>query len=501
MREMIIDLFAGGGGASEGIRMAMGFGPDLAVNHDQEAIAMHAANHPDTHHLIEDVYSVNPHKAVSGRPVGLLWASPDCTHHSRAKGGKPVSKKIRGLAWVVVKWAKAVRPRVIILENVPEFKEWGPLDKKNQPIKSKKGKTFQLWSNQLRGLGYEVQFRELSACDYGAPTIRKRLFMVARCDGEAIVWPPPTHGPGLLPYRTAAECIDWSIPCHSIFLTKEECKKDGLNIRRPLAEHTLDRIARGLKRYVLDAHEPFIVTCNHSGDHFRGQGLNEPMKTITAARDAHGLVVPYLAGIDHKSSHSGQWSINDPLRTVTLENRFALVAPFLSKYHGQSPSDDRDRCQAITEPVKTIDTSNRFAMVSAFLTKFYGTNIGSGMNESVPTVTATGQHLGQVQAFLMRYNGCGIGQDLKSPMQTVMGKDRFGLVTVAGEKYRIADIGLRMLAPRELARAQGFNDAYALIGTKTSQVAKIGNSVCPPVAKALVAANVKLKELSQKAVG
>lgn len=450
MPDLIIDGFAGGGGASTGIEAAIGRPVDIAINHDPEAIEMHRANHPHTHHYCQDIFGVDPTEAVNGRPVGLAWFSPDCTHHSRAKGGKPVDKKIRGLAWVVLKWAAGPKPKVIVVENVPEFQEWGPLTRSNRPDKKKKGMTFKLWCNRLRGLGYAVQYRILTACDYGAPTIRKRLYIIARCDGKKIVWPEPTHGePGSLfalkPYRTAAECIDWSIPCPSIFERK-----------RPLAKNTLRRIAKGLKKYVIDCPDPFII------------------------------------GIDHKTSPSAQWSIGEPLRTITRENRFALIAPYLSKYHGGESGDSRG--QTVNEPIKTLDTSNRFALVSAFLTKFYGTNIGSSMMQPMPTVTATGQHLAEVRAFLVKYYGTAVGQSLKKPMHTITSKDRLGLVTVAGVDYQIVDIGLRMLTPRELARAQGFPDTYILTGTKSSQVAKIGNSVCPDVARALVAANYQEKQ-------
>jgi DNA (cytosine-5)-methyltransferase 1 len=494
MRELIVDLFAGGGGASEGIRRALGVAPDIAVNHDAEAIAMHAANHVLTEHLTEDVFKVNPLEAVKGKPVGLLWASPDCTQFSRAKGGKPVKKENRFLAWAVVHWAQLVRPRVIILENVSEFAEWGPLDERDKPVVSKKGKTFHLWANQLRGLGYKVEHRVLAACDYGAPTIRKRLFVIARCDGEPITWPEPTHAEpgnvlGLKPYRTAAECIDFSIPCPSIFLTPNDAKRLKLNVRRPLAEKTMQRIARGIKRYVIEAQEPFII------------------------------------GIDHRGSNGGcVWGASEPLRTITHKNRFAVIAPSVIKYHGLKGSEARG--QRVDEPVKTLDTSNRFALVSAFLSKYFGgvtgadlrtpaptvtaidhnalaavrltklynTNIGSDMAEPVPTITGGGQHIGQVRAFLIKYYGTNIGHSMKEPMHTVTSKDRLGLVTVAGEQYQIADIGLRMLTPRELARAQGFGDDYILTGTKSNKVAKIGNSVCPDLAEAIVGANVEVRE-------
>ena len=477
MNELVIDCFAGGGGASTGIEAAMGRPIDLAINHDPAAIAMHLVNHPDTKHIIEDIFVVDPVAETQGRPVGLAWFSPDCTHHSRAKGGKPRKKKIRGLAWVVIRWAKKVKPRVILLENVCEFAEWGPLDENDQPCKRRKGMTFRQWVGRLRGLGYKVEYKELVAADYGVPTIRKRLYLVARCDGEPIVWPEPTHGPGRAnPYRTAAECIDWSIPCPSIFDRK-----------KPLVENTLRRIAKGLKRYVIEAKEPFIVA------------------------------------IDNKSSGAGPvYSAGKPLRTIVTENRFALVEPYLSKYHGIK--NQEDRCQQVVEPIKTLDTQNRFALVeaflvkhfggavgkeidypfptitargtqnqitTAFLTKYYNTNIGSDMRKPVPTVTATGLHIGEVRAFLVKYYNNNAGQSLNKPMHTITSKHRLGLVTVAGEDYQIVDIGMRMLQPRELARAQGFPDSYYLTGSKTNQVRMIGNSVCPKMAKVIAQANYR----------
>ncbi|MGA1979482.1 MAG: DNA cytosine methyltransferase [Sedimentisphaerales bacterium] len=495
MRELVVDNFAGGGGASLGIGRALGIPVDIAINHDREAIEMYRLNHPDTKCLCEDIWKVNPVDATGGRPVGLAWFSPDCTHFSRAKGGKPVEKKIRGLAWVVVRWAKAVRPRIIILENVAEFQEWGPLTKKNKPNLKLKGKIFNYWLNILTGLGYQVQWRELVAADYGAPTIRKRLFLIARCDGQSIVWPEKTHGTGLLPYRAAAECIDWSILCPSIFERK-----------RPLAENTLRRIAKGIQKFVIEAKEPFIVRSGHysnitgEGSHFRGQDIKKPLGTITSKNDK-ALIVPYLSGIDHQGSNGGcVWSADDALRTITKENRFALVAAFLSKYHLQKAGESR--CQTPGKPIATLDTSNRFALVTSHLTKFYGTNKGGGgdMRNPMPTITGLGQHIGEVRAFLVKYYGTNIGSNLKKPMHTVTGKHRFGLVTVEGQQYQIADIGLRMLTSRELARAQGFPDSYILTGTKSNQVAKIGNSVCPVLAEVLVRANVKLQKFSKNYV-
>jgi site-specific DNA-cytosine methylase len=274
MIELIVDSFAGGGGASTGIEMALGRSPDIAINHDATALAMHEVNHPATTHLVSDVWEVDPVEVTAGRPVGLAWFSPDCKHFSKAKGGKPVEKKIRGLAWVVVHWANVVAPRVIILENVEEFATWGPLGADNKPCPLQKGLTFKRWLSELERLGYVVEWRELRACDYGAPTLRKRLFLIARCDGEPIVWPVPTHKrvkayrdgradveklgsalvPDVKPARVAAEIIDWSLPCPSIFDTAKQIKeKYGLRAVRPLQKATMARLAKGVRRYVVDA--------------------------------------------------------------------------------------------------------------------------------------------------------------------------------------------------------------------------------------------------------
>ena len=422
----------------------------------------------------------------AGRSVALAWFSPDCRHHSRAKGGKPKDKRIRGLAWVTVKWAKLVRPRVIILENVREFEDWGPLLANDQPDPTRKGLTFRRFVGNLSGLGYQVEWRVLDAARFGAPTHRKRLFLIARCDGRPIEWPSPTHGPRLSrslfekelqPYRTAAECIDWHQPCPSIFERK-----------RPLAEKTLARIAAGIRRYVIESQEPFIVTCNHDGG-FRGQSTREPMKTITAARDAHGLVVPSVVEIDNKSNGNNRaLSIGRPLTTIVKENRHALVTAFLAKHFGGVVGQRVDR------PAGTVTAKDHHSLVAAHLTKFYGTNVGADLRKPLPTVTGGGQHLAEVRAFLVKYYGTAKGQSLRDPMHTVTSKDRLGLVTVEGVDYAITDIGMRMLNPRELARAQGFPDSYVLTGTKSNQVAKIGNSVCPPVVEALVRANLGVSD-------
>jgi len=515
--ELIVDNFAGGGGASLGIELAVNRPVDVAVNHDREAIAMHKANHPQTKHYCEDVFSVDPVKATGGKPVGLAWFSPDCTYHSKARGGKPFrdrnkARRRRGLAWVVIKWAKLVKPRVIMLENVEEFQDWGPLQEDGTPCPIRKGLTFRRWKKQLENLGYKVECRELRACDYGAPTIRKRLFVIARRDGLPIVWPEPTHGKGLKPYRTAAECIDWSLPCPSIFERE-----------RPLAEATLRRIAKGMFRYVINAKEPFIVTCNHGKPGFRGQGINEPMKTITASRDAHGLVMPYV--LTNTTGHPGA-PVTDPMRTVTTGGHHALVSAFLTKFRGRSIGS------ASAEPLHTVTSKGTPGVVTAFLAQHNTGMTGhdarkplstitargtqqqlvaahminlkgsdrrmSAADDPAPTVTAGGYHIGEVRAFLIKYYGTDQDPQLREPLHTVTTKDRFGLVTVQGEDYIIADIGMRMLQPRELYRAQGFPDAYqidAMVNgrplTKTAQVRMCGNSVSPVVATALVRANFK----------
>ncbi|KGA93817.1 C-5 cytosine-specific DNA methylase [Leptospirillum ferriphilum] len=542
----------------------------------------------------------------------------NCTHFSRAKGGKPVKKKIRSLAWVVIRWAKTVHPRLIVLENVPEFAEWGPLTSDNRPCPLRKGKTFRAWMAQLRTLGYEIEYKILCAADYGAPTIRKRLFLIARCDGQPIVWPEPTHAhpkiltkmgrifkSNLKPWRTAAECIDWSIPCPSIFERK-----------KPLAEATLRRIAKGIMRYVVNASDPFIVPLTHQGSD-RVHSIHEPIKTVTSAhRGEMSVVAPMVVPIDHRGSGDGvSKSLDVPISTVTTENRHALVTPYLTKYHGESAGSDIENpfptvtansfhkrpggnppialvapvvvknnfgtkpCQGVTDPLHTVTTQgNKHALVSAFLAKHYGdsgqrpgsemgeplgtvtsvdhhslvtahiqrdfkssvghslddpsgtitaggggkaalvtSNLvklrgtckdGQPVGEPMPTVTAGGNHVAEVRAFLLKYYGTDQDPQLREPLHTVTTKDRFGLVTIHGIDYQIVDIGMRMLTPRELFRAQGFPDSYVIdrlpsekkIG-KSDQIRLCGNSVCPPVAAAIVQANYLRIDAEEEEVG
>ena len=536
--ELIVDNFAGGGGASTGIEAATGYSVDIAVNHDPEAVRMHKANHPGTRHYCESVWAVNPVEACAGRPVALAWFSPDCKHFSKAKGGKPKDRNIRGLAWVALRWAGLVRPRVLILENVEEFKDWGPLNRRHRPVKKKKGETFRKFVGQLQALGYEVQSRELTAADYGAPTMRKRLFLIARSDGKPIVWPAPEYAPRdseavksgfLKPYKGAYTQIDFSRPCPSIFDTKQEIwEKYGIRAQRPLAEKTMRRIARGLQKFVLENPEPFLIQIDHDGgDERRLKNLDYPLPTMTG-KNGFGIVQPYI--MCNNENNIGR-DIRDGLPVITTGNRNFLIAPALIQYHSET-TDKGVRGQQAAAPIMTVDASNRYALVSAFIQKYFdggykgaGADIknplptvtardhnsmcavhliqmnnhcdGRNITEPIPTITAGDGHFGEVRAFLMKYYGQGIGQNIKGPLGTVTANDRFGLVTVKGMDYAIVDIGLRMLEPRELYGCQGFPEDYIIDRDDTGksysraeQVKRCGNAVCPPVAAALVRANL-----------
>lgn len=508
-REIVVDNFAGGGGASTGIEIAMGRSVDIAINHDPAAIAMHRANHPTTKHYIEDVWAVDPVEACAGRPVALAWFSPDCKHHSKAKGGKPVDRNIRGLAWVAVKWAQAVHPRVIMLENVEEFMDWGPLTADNRPDPDRKGETFREFVQALERCGYFVDYRLLRACDYGAPTIRKRFFLVARCDGRPIVWPEPTHAePGSLevmaglkqPWIPVADVLDFSLPCPSIFATSEEIYEQyGIRAVRPLSDKTMRRIARGVMKFVVNNAHPFIVQVNHGGDGFRGQEIIDPLDTITA-KHGTGVVTPIL--IQYHDEQGGDsvrgQQITEPIRTVDASNRYGLVSTFISKYYGGVTGSSAE------EPLHTVTAIDHNAVCAAYVTKFNNHCDGQGVDRPLNTVTAGIGHFGEVKAFLIKYYGNGDNAvSCDRPAPTVTAKDRMGLVTIHGEAYRIVDIGLRMLTPRELFDAQGFPhdyiidvDADGMEYPKAEQVARCGNAVCPPIPTALVRAN--LPELCER---
>jgi len=592
--ELIIDNFAGGGGTSTGLEAAFGRPVDIAINHDPEALAMHAINHPHTKHLCESVWDVDPIQVTNNQPVGLVWLSPDCKHFSKAKGGKPVEKRIRGLAWVALRWAAKCKPRVIMLENVEEFQTWGPLlvaaDGSAKPDPAKRGTTFRSFVRQLEQHGYKVDHRELRACDFGTPTIRKRFFLVARRDGLPIRWPAPTHGAPtspavlagkLLPYRTAAECIDWSLPCPSIFTRSRE-----------LAPATMRRIAKGIMRYVVNAEKPFIVgaggpayagkpvstdqpfgtltTENHravvmptlvqtgygerdgqapraldiekplgtvvsGGKHAlvtaflnehanatnqRVMAADEPLRTVCAqVKGGHfSLVSAVLTGVGGRAGQSRPRGADEPLATITAKADGAIATAFLTKFRTGSTGS------ALTEPVPTITAGPKenpagaphaLGIVSSHLVKLRGTSTAAPVYEPLHTISAGGQHHAEVRAFLLKYYGTDQDPQLQAPLHTVTTKDRYGLVTIQGQDYEIVDIGLRMLAPHELFRAQGFPEDY-VIGeipepgrlfaegqqvdgdvlalprrplTKSAQVRMCGNSVCPPLSEALIRAN------------
>lgn len=487
MKDLIIDCFAGGGGASVGIEMALGRSVDIAINHDTQAILMHKTNHPDTLHLTEDIFKVDLQKYVGGRHVTLMWASPDCTSHSKAKGGKPRKQGLRILPWAVYKHAKAILPDVIIMENVEEIQQWGPLDKKGYPIKEQQGEEYQQFVKCMKSLGYIFDSRELVAADYGAPTTRKRWYAVFRRDGKAIVWPEPTHSrggkDGLIPWEPIYKYLDLTDLGKSIFGRK-----------KPLAEKTMNRIARGLEKFVLKCPEPFIVQVNHGGDNFRGQ------------------------------------SIREPLPTVTQKHGFGVVTPLLIQYHSET-TQNSVRGQQVTEPVQTIDTSNRYGLVMSYITKFYKSGTEQGMTEPIHTITTSPGHFGTaavitmdwkelqaagideetaqkctwVSQFIMTYYGGGTGQCLRMPLNTIVTKDRFALITVLGNEYVILDICLRMLTAEELKLGQGFPKDYIIdrdylwhTYPAYERVKRIGNSVVPIMAQKLVEANCSYLKLGSR---
>lgn len=472
-----------------GIEMALGRPVDIAVNHDPQAIRMHKMNHPDTLHLTEDILKVELKQYVAGRHVALMWASPDCTSHSKAKGGQPRNKGLRILPWAVYKHAKAILPDVILMENVEEIQQWGPLDKTGYPIPERKGEDYKKFIIAMKSLGYGFDSRELVAADYGAPTTRKRWYAIFRRDGKPIVWPEPTHNKAGTDGLKKWEPI-WK------YLELQDMGKSIFGRKKPLAEKTMNRIARGMEKFVFKCPEPFMVQVNHGGDNFRGQSIHEPMPTITGR---HG---------------------------------FGVISPLLIQYHSETTKSGV-RGQALTEPIQTIDTSNRYGLVMAFLTKFYKTTTGQTIWEPIHTITTSPGHFGQVSVlaipkeellssigseademiqkctwvsqFIMEYYGCGVGQSLNDPLHTIVTKDRFALVTVLGNEYAIMDIFLRMLKPKELMLGQGFPADYIInhdldgkpypVG---EQVARIGNSVVPIMAEALVSANCGYLKIGER---
>lgn len=537
---IFIDEFAGGGGASTGIEMATGRPIDIAINHDESAIMMHKQNHPYTQHFREDVWAVDPMEATRGRPVRLAWFSPDCKHFSKAKGAALVDKKIRGLAWIVLRWAAKVRPDVIMLENVEEFTTWCPV-RKGKPVKKKLGETYRKWRRQLSNLGYEIDTRILCAADYGAPTTRRRFCLIARCDGHPIRWPEKTHAPRdseevrsgkCKPWRSAAEIIDFSLPTYSIFESKEQIKeKYGARVQRPLKPKTLRRIARGADRFVIKCAEPFIVECNHDSDRIRA--VSEPLNTITRKYTA-GIVSPHLIQY-HSEQNGGEargQSLDEPIRTLDGSNRYGLTAVHLTQYFS-----GEGHYHTVQEPIATLTSMDREGLVAAHLTEYYGNaRDGLDVREPIQTITSHDRE-GLTVAHLAHFKGQDKGQHLGDPLMTVTARDgQFALIRtklvkwdgctglgywpqvrallneycgysmkddevllllISGAWYFIDDIGLRMLIPREQYSAQGFpadyiidRDCYGNKISRTDQVARCGNAVCPPLAEALVRANL-----------
>jgi DNA (cytosine-5)-methyltransferase 1 len=505
-RLISIDLFAGAGGASYGYYLATGKHPDVAVNHNPLAVEVHAFNHPDTEHWTQNIYHISPYAVASGRKIGRMWASPDCTYHSCARGSKPIREvPQRDLPFVISgKWLPALKPLVFHMENVKELLQWGPLDANGRIVPESRGDYWRAFVRQIRRQGYTVDWRILRACDYGVATTRERLYLIARRDGRRIVWPEPTHAApdspevlsGLrLPWRTAAEMIDWSLPCPSIFDSAEEIKaKYGLKVRRPLVEASLRRIARGLKRFVLDNPRPFIVHYfgDRQGSGFRGAGTDEPLSTVTAGGNRHGLVVPWVYNIAHAQSTNRNASADAPLHTVTCKSEHALAVAHLVREFGCSVGSN---CAA---PASTVMASGqgKTGLVVSWISKVRGSNIGQTPEVPLQTV-ATHPHFEAVYAFLTKFYGKSTGQEIDAPLHTVCSKEGFGLVLcrVDGETYAVADIGMRMLLPREQAACMSFPRDYVLDRTsagpikKEAQQSLIGNSVCPEMARALISVN------------
>lgn len=546
--DCFVDSFAGGGGASTGIEMATGHPVDVAINHNEAAIMMHRRNHPFTEHYIEDIWQVDPIAAVRGRHVRLAWFSPDCKHFSRAKGAALIDKKIRGLAWVVLRWAAKVRPDVIMLENVPEFTTWGPV-RKGKAVKKKAGQTYHKWLRQLHALGYIIETRRICAADLGAPTIRTRFHLIARCDGKPIVFPERRYAPRdsaevksgkLKPWRAASEVIDFSLPCPSIFATKKEIKERyGVNAMRPLKENTLRRIARGLDKFVIKSGEPFIVPVGYGenkGQKPRVHDMKEPLSTVVSSTKQYvcdPLMTPYAICNNAGNAPHG---MDEPVPTVTTGGRNILTAPTLIQYHTEQSAKEV-RGQALDEPIQTVDAANRYGLSAAWLTQYFsGDGHYHSVGEPLATIT-TMEREGVTLAHLAHFKGKDKGQTVRDPLMTVTARDgQFAdvrttvvkwdgqtdlgywsevrkmlnqycgynladdeilLLNIRGIWYFISDIGLRMLTPRELYDAMGFPHDYIIDRdvngdpiTRADQVARCGNAVCPAVAEALVRANL-----------
>ena len=545
LEEIIVDNFAGGGGASTGIELACGRPVAIAINHDPDAILLHKTNHPYTEHLQASVWDVDPVEVCRGRPVGLAWFSPDCKHFSKAKGAALVDRNIRGLAWIVLRWAALVRPRVIMLENVEEFQTWGPV-RKGKPVKSKAGQTFRKWKQQLSDLGYKIEHRELVAADYGAPTTRKRFVLVARCDGKPIVWPERTHAPRdsqevrsgkLLPWRSAAEIIDWSIPGYSIFDSRQEIwKRYQVKAVRPLADNTLRRVIRGVDKFTIQSGKPFIVPTGYGerqGQQPRVHDLEKPLSTVVSAVKQN-LCQPLIAPFTFSNTGGSVGAdTGDPVHTIRTAGGQILSAANLIQYHTEQT--ENVRANGVTEPIPTVDASNRYALTCANLVEYYTGGRPLDIRDSMHTITSHDREA-LTAAHIVEFKGQDIGQGVEAPLRTItasagefadcravlakaedgnlgrwplirellnrycgyhLAENEVILLVIQGIAYYIADITLRMLVPRELYNAMGFPFDYIIdrdyLGNaygKTKQVARCGNAVCPPLAEAMVRANM-----------
>lgn len=533
--EIIIDNFAGGGGASTGIELATGRPVTIAINHDPDAILMHKTNHPYTKHIQASVWDVDPIKECGGRHVGLAWFSPDCKHFSKAKGSALVNRNIRGLAWIVLRWAGTVRPDVIMLENVEEFITWGPV-RKGKPVKKKAGQTFRKWKQQLSDLGYQIEHRELVAADYGAPTTRKRFVLVARCDGNPIVWPEPTHNKngtdGKEKWVSAAEIIDWSIPCYSVFATRREIKERfGASVVRPLAANTMRRIIRGVDKFTIKSGRPFIVECNHSGGGHLFD-IDRPHGTITA-KNTSGICQPIIAPVTFSNtSGSVGFQADKPVHTITTDGKQVLSSAQLIQYHTEQ--SESVRANGVRDPLPTVDASNRHGLTTAHLVEYFSTGRPLDVRGPMHTVT-TREREALTAVHIAEFKGQDKGQDAISPLRTItagdgqfaqcntvlvkagtgdyghwpeirellnryceyqLADDEILLLIIGGVAYYIHDILLRMLSPKELYAAMGFPPDYIIdrdyLGNeykRNKQVARCGNAVCPPLAEAMVRAN------------
>ena len=543
--EIIVDNFAGGGGASTGIELAAGRPVAIAINHDPDAILLHKTNHPYTEHLQASVWDVDPVAVCRGRPVGLAWFSPDCKHFSKAKGAALVDRNIRGLAWIVLRWAALVRPRVIMLENVEEFQTWGPV-RKGKPVKSKAGQTFRKWKQQLSDLGYTIDHRELVAADYGAPTTRKRFVLVARCDGKPIVWPEHTHGQRdseavkagkLLPWRSAAEIIDWTIPGYSIFESKQEImERYGVKVVRPLAENTMRRVIRGVDKFTIRSGKPFIVPTGYGerkGQAPRAHDIEEPVPTVVSTTKQN-LCQPIMAPFTFSNTGGSTGAdAGYPVHTIRTAGGQILSSASLIQYHTEQT--ENVRASGLDNPINTVDASNRYGLTCANLVEYYGNGVPLDISEPMHTVTAHDREA-LTAAHIVEFKGQDIGQAVSEPLRTITasagefaecravlvkaGNENLGhwpeirellnrhcdyhlsddeviLLMIRGIAWYIADITLRMLTPRELYNAMGFPPDYIIdhdyMGNaygKTKQVARCGNAVCPPMAEAMVRANL-----------